>query len=83
MPNEDRSSSPRSCPDCGGEMEPGFLPGLGGAGPTHWHPGLPTYHDTFFGIKVGGYELKWDRSKLIPVVTWRCCDCHLLRSYAD
>ena len=85
MHDGDRSSRPRSCPDCGGELEPGFIPEFSHpnrAQQPGGHPGLPSHHDTFFGIEVGEYELKVEQSKLIPVITYRCSQCHLLRSYA-
>ena len=64
-------------------MEPGFLLDVYRKVQQHWQRGLPEYHDKVFGIPVGAYELKVDRSNLVPVVTWRCSTCHLLRSYAE
>lgn len=85
MPDAVGPPTPRSCPDCGVAMEPGYVPDFAHAGvvPTRWHPRMPEYHHTFFGLEVGDHQLKVDHAALLPVVTWRCPTCHLLRSYAE
>jgi hypothetical protein len=68
------------CPDCGGRMEEGFLPDVthGQVLQGHWHPGKAE-KAKFFGIPVG---TKIARDRMLPVATFRCASCGLLRSYA-
>jgi len=69
----------RECPDCGALMEAGFVPdSTYGYLQTHWHPGEPE-ESSFLGLKTG---TKIERAQMIPVRTFRCPACGLLRSFA-
>lgn len=74
----------RRCPDCDGEMEDGFVPDFSYATvkQTCWHPGKPEGL-TFFGMKGVDPSIKCDPEKIIPITTYRCRECHVLRAYAD
>jgi len=65
-------------------MEDGFIPEFSDAAvrQTCWHPGLPE-RQTFFGMKGIDPSIKVDPKKAIPITTYRCKECHVLRSYAD
>ncbi len=73
--------APRSCPDCGGKMTPGFIPDAtyGQVLQTHWYAGEPE-DATFLGIKTG---LKVDREHMYPIWAFRCTSCGRLTFYAD
>ena len=66
----------RSCPECDGPMEPGFLLDLtqGGRTQTRWVEG-PFERSLWTGAKVKGRAV-------YAVDTWRCTACGALRSYA-
>ena len=72
---------PRTCPDCGSAMVDGFIPDAtyGAILQTHWYEGDPE-KATFLGLPTG---LKVDRQRMIPVWTYRCSSCGLLKSYAS
>ncbi len=68
------------CPDCGAQMEDGFIPDSAFQGylQTHWHRGQAE-EPSVFGFSLGK---QIDESEMIPVRTFRCPACGLLRSYA-
>lgn len=71
-----------TCPDCGGTMEVGFLPEVshkGMVGMTVWQAGPPD-PQKFLGLIVTGVKVDWKH--VIPVTTFRCQRCGLLKSYA-
>lgn len=69
-------STPQTCPDCQGDMEMGFVPDhYAQIIQSHWHPGTAT-NKTVFG------NLKLDSSAMIPITTFRCSQCGLLKHYA-
>ncbi|QDV52793.1 PF20097 family protein [Gimesia fumaroli] len=72
------------CPDCACAMEKGFQPDNAyyRAVQSLWHPG-EVEPETFFGLKVNQQNLKLDKSKIRPVIAYRCPQCGLLRSYAE
>lgn len=74
----------RVCPDCGAQMETGVILDFGHnqVRQSHWQPGTAEVA-TFFGIPIGGGTIKIDTKKMLPVTTYRCTGCHLLRSYAE
>jgi len=64
------------CPDCRAEMEVGFVPDYyAKIVQSRWHPGLPT-HTTMLG------NLKLDADAMIPITTFRCPECGLLKQFA-
>lgn len=66
-----------ACPDCGVEMEAGFIPDhYAQTIRSHWHPG-PGTETTFLG------NLKLDGVAMIPIAAYRCPRCGLLRQYAN
>ncbi len=77
-------SDKQKCPDCGGEIEQGFIPDSIGRAVMQqmcWHPG--TAEDkTFLGMKTGT-GLEYDRENLTPVTAARCTGCWLLKFYAN
>jgi len=71
---------PHRCPDCAVTMEEGFTPDLtlGGAARSLWQRGegrKVTLCGMDAGVRVVGV-------RTMPVSTWRCPRCGLLRSYA-
>lgn len=66
----------RKCPECGGRMEPGFLPEYTRNRVAHpfWVSG--ELEQTLGMLKKEGHDFR-------RVVTWRCTGCGLLRSYAE
>lgn len=64
------------CPDCGGTMQDGFLleDTYGAHQAVRWVKGTPV-KSFWTGLKLKGRE-KWQ------IVTYRCADCGLLKSYA-
>jgi hypothetical protein len=72
------------CPDCNGEMEEGFVPDFsdGQVKQTFWHPGKPE-GQTFFGMKGVDPSIKYELNKMVPITTYRCKKCHVLRAYAN
>jgi hypothetical protein len=72
-----------TCPDCDGTMEVGFLPEVtqnGMAGMTVWQAGPPD-PQKFLGLFETG-TIKVDWKHVVPVTTFRCRRCGLLKSYA-
>ncbi len=69
------------CPDCAIPMVSGFIPDAtyGRVLQTHWHEGDPEDARSL-GFKVG---VKVDRSSMLPVWSWRCPSCGLLKTYAS
>jgi hypothetical protein len=67
-------SDPTRCSDCGAEMELGFLPDVTQAGALQqkWVRG-PVEEKWIGGVKTKG---------ALPVETYRCKNCGLLKSYA-
>ncbi len=72
-----------TCPDCGGEMEEGFVPEFmyPGTVQSQWHRGSPR-HETFFGLDVGSQKVSLDPKQMLPITTYRCCGCAVLKFYA-
>ena len=78
-----------TCADCQEEMESGFIPdaSYSGALRTNWHRGRPD-EKKFLGLRIPsgmGSEfalIKYDSTQMMPVTTYRCPQCGLLRSYA-
>ena len=70
------------CPDCGTEMEQGFIPDAtqGAVVQTCWHQGTAE-SKTFLGIETGT-GIKYDRTNMMPVTACRCTRCGLLKFYA-
>lgn len=73
-------AQPTKCEECGGRMEEGFIPDstYGAYLPSHWHRG-PAEQSRIFGLPAG---TKVDRRLMVPIRTFRCAGCGLLRSYA-
>ena len=73
--------TPPACSDCGSTMIAGFIPDAtyGQVLQTHWYEGDPE-NSSFLGLATG---VKVDRNRMIPVWTWRCGSCGLLKSYAS
>tara|TARA_E500000305_G_C3987355_1_gene220095 strand:- start:306 stop:503 length:198 start_codon:yes stop_codon:yes gene_type:complete len=65
-------------------MEVGFIPDYAYTiqMQTCWHPGKPE-QQTLFGMKFKSGAIKLDHKKMIAITTYRCPECHLLRSYAE
>jgi hypothetical protein len=70
------------CVDCGGTMEPGFMPELapGVQGMTCWHPGLPEWA-TILGLRTGSFKIDWKQA--MGVCAFRCSNCGVLKLYAS
>ncbi len=68
------------CPDCGTEMEEGFIPDAtyGAVLQTCWHRGTAE-SKTFLGMGTG---IKYDPTNMMPVTACRCTSCGLLKFYA-
>jgi len=69
-----------NCPDCGSNMVEGFIPDAtyGAVLQAGWHAGKPE-ESSFFGLKTG---IRYDKEVVMPITTYRCTHCGLLRSYA-
>jgi hypothetical protein len=71
-----------TCPDCRTDMLSGFCTN---AVPARllclgwWHPGEVQQRRMLGVIPLG---IEYDRQQEIPVTTYRCPECGLLRSYA-
>jgi hypothetical protein len=67
---------PAQCPECGGEMEIGFIPDFtyGAVLPQRWSKDAPQKN------WLAGVKFKRDQSRTIE--TYRCTSCGLLKSYA-
>jgi len=65
-----------TCPKCKGSMEEGYVVDNthNGFRQSRWMPGEPVA-SFWLGLKI-------DKSKLIPVTTFRCKGCGYLDSYA-
>lgn len=64
------------CPDCKSEMEIGFVPDhYATIIQSRWHPGTAT-NKTMVG------NLKLENDLMIPITTFRCPQCGLLKHYA-
>jgi hypothetical protein len=74
---EERDMIPsQRCPDCREEMEIGFVPDYyAKIVQSRWHPGLPT-RTTILG------NLQLDADAMIPITTFRCPECGLLKQFA-
>jgi hypothetical protein len=69
-------SQTHTCSECTGKMEIGFVPDhYAQIIQSHWHPGAAT-DKTLFG------NLKLDSTAMIPITTFRCSQCGLLKHYA-
>lgn len=69
-------NSTPTCPDCQASMEIGFVPDhYAQIIQSHWHPGTAT-NKTLVG------NLKLDVKAMIPITTFRCPQCGLLKHYA-
>ena len=68
------------CPDCGTEMEEGFIPDAFRwmMLQTCWHRGTAE-SKAFLGSGTG---IKLDRTKMLPITACRCTSCGLLKFYA-
>lgn len=65
-----------SCPDCQVDLEIGFIPDhYACIIQSQWHPGTAT-------AKTLTGNLKLDTSSMIPITTFRCPQCGLLKHYA-
>ena len=69
------------CPDCAVPMVSGFIPDAtyGQILQTHWQEGDPE-NTSFLGLKTG---IKADPSRMLPIWSWRCPSCGLLKTYAS
>jgi hypothetical protein len=74
----------KKCSDCGGTLESGFVPDMsyGAAFQSSWHAGEPDEKSMLDYLKFG-QGIKYDRTQLILIEAWRCCDCGLLKFYAN
>lgn len=72
-----------NCPDCNSAMEPGFLPDAGyrEIRQSYWHRGEPEA-SRFLGMKVSREAVRYDADEAVPITTYRCARCGLLRSFA-
>jgi hypothetical protein len=68
------SGEKRQCPDCRVEMVEGFILDAGAQLTPRWLEGQPEI-SIWTGVKAKGKECRL-------VVTYRCMECGLLRSYA-
>ena len=68
------------CPDCGEPMEEGWTTDANFASFTQtcWHRDPPEV-ETRLGSPVG---TKATRAKMVPITSFRCPKCGLLKSYA-
>ena len=71
------TDSPKMCPDCDGTMVEGFILDMtyGGRLVPRWLRGTPE-SSVWRGIKTAGKECR-------TVLSYRCEQCGLLRSYAE
>ena len=71
------------CPDCGGEMEQGFIPDASymSVWQTCWHRGAPE-GKTFLGVDAKSLGINYDADKMLPVTACRCTGCGLLKFHA-
>ena len=86
MDNEDLTME---CPDCGVPMEPGVVPDH-----THQFATLPVWQPAskvrpvakFFRFLWSGFPGRpikiSTQGEVIPITTYRCPDCSLIREYA-
>ena len=66
-----------TCPDCKTEMEIGFIPDhYAQILQSRWHPGTAE-EKTFTG------NLKLEADLMLPVTSYRCPKCGLLKHYAS
>lgn len=70
-------SDKKSCPECGGRMETGFVPEY-----TRNRVARPFWVSGDFEVGALG-QLKKSGHVFRRIVTWRCTGCGLLRSYAE
>jgi hypothetical protein len=83
--NEEEKVKTPHCPDCKCEMEVGFIPDFSYGTSSHsvlqtlWHPGDPESRK-FLGFHTG--NVKVEQSEARKIVSFRCPECGLLRSYA-
>ena len=65
-----------NCPDCGSEMDKGFLldHNFTTIFQTYWHKDEPVTN------KKG--VVKADKKSIIPVISYKCTKCGLLKHYA-
>ena len=70
------------CPDCGTEMEEGFIPDAthGPVWQTCWHRGTAE-SKTLLGMQTGT-GINYDLTNMMPVTACRCTSCGLLKFYA-
>lgn len=63
-------------------MEEGFVPDgqHNGVSQSSWQQGEPEPMK-FLGMKVGR-TIKFEPNKVVPITTYRCRKCFVLRSYA-
>ena len=75
----------QKCSECGGELETGFVPDVSIATPfkTSWHRGEPDEKKRILDFMQYGPDVKYDRSQLIAIQTFRCTQCGLLKMYAN
>lgn len=76
------------CPDCEKQMEKGFIFDytILGALPISWHPDDPvSAGGSFFGIKTKTRTkfVRIEESRIRTIISYRCPECGLLRSYAE
>ncbi len=71
-----------TCPDCGGEMERGFIPDNAYlmVAETYWHKGPPETKKNIFGMASG---VRLNLTDMIPISAHRCLKCGLLKLYAQ
>ncbi len=70
------------CPDCGSEMEEGFVPDQGyvTVHQAAWHRGKAE-PEISFGLFRSG--VRHDKHETVPIIAYRCTTCGLLRFYAQ
>lgn len=68
------------CSDCGSSMSEGFIPDAtyGAIKQSGWHKGAAE-ESTFLGLSNG---IKCDSKAVLPITTYRCDSCGLLKLYA-
>ena len=73
-------TSDARCPDCGQPMEEGWTTDatFGAVTQTCWHRDPPKQR-TFLGSPAG---MEATEAKMVPICTFRCPKCGLLKSYA-
>jgi len=71
-----------TCADCKTKMEPGFIPNTRGTTEVQhcWFPGPPK-SKKWFGRPTG--SLKLDGLSAMPIMVFRCQDCHQLKLFAS